>query len=151
MEEQYAIISKKIALVIGLMACLIFFTVLFISLKKTEECGTQPLYCGNSSSIINVNSDTYKGKTLFINNCAQCHNKNMKDPLTGPPLHNWREYFKDETEMWIFLKDNKAYLKTTKNKKLKQLHQGYQGIHCLNFPNLTLLDVQNITLYIRGD
>ena len=26
------------------------------------------------------------GKELFIANCASCHNKNMKDKLTGPAL-----------------------------------------------------------------
>ena len=30
--------------------------------------------------------DDKAGKTLFQNNCASCHNKNMKSDLTGPAL-----------------------------------------------------------------
>ncbi|MBI5914780.1 MAG: cytochrome c, partial [Bacteroidetes bacterium] len=31
------------------------------------------------------------GKVLFKNNCASCHNKNMKDKLTGPALGGLQE------------------------------------------------------------
>ena len=37
-----------------------------------------------------------EGNTLFKNNCASCHNKNMKDDLTGPALggveERWADY-----------------------------------------------------------
>ncbi len=147
MEERYAILAKKIALVVGLAACIIFFTVLFTQLFKKEEPDRQPFFDGQSMT--HENSDISKGKELFINNCAQCHHKNMKDRLKGPPLYNWRDYFKDENELWTYLKDNKTYLSKNKNKKLKQLLKDYQGAECMNFPSLTLQDVQNIVNYIR--
>ena len=44
--------------------------------------------------------DIEAGKTLFKNNCASCHNKNMKDKLTGPALggtqERWAAYPKED-------------------------------------------------------
>src|SRR5687768_8057057 len=45
------------------------------------------------------------GKTLFMNQCASCHNKNMKDDLTGPALggveDRWSSYSQEELYNWI--------------------------------------------------
>jgi hypothetical protein len=44
--------------------------------------------------------DIAAGKTLFKNQCASCHNKNMKDKLTGPALggvqERWAAYPKED-------------------------------------------------------
>jgi hypothetical protein len=149
MEQKYAIIAKKIALLLGLVACLICFMLFYNVISKTKEPEVS-FACGNARYSYNENSEIAKGKTLFINNCAQCHNKNMRDRLTGPPLHFWKNYFKDETEIWAFLKDSRTYLKKTKNRELKKLHKEYDGSECVNFPTLSLLDVQNILLYVNA-
>ena len=45
------------------------------------------------------------GKTIFQNQCAACHNKNMKDNLTGPALGGaearWAAYPKEDLYNWI--------------------------------------------------
>ena len=45
------------------------------------------------------------GKKLFVNNCAACHNRNMKDALTGPALSGvearWSEYPKNDLYRFI--------------------------------------------------
>ncbi len=46
-----------------------------------------------------------EGKTLFRNYCASCHNKNMKDDLTGPALggveERWADYPPEDLYRWI--------------------------------------------------
>ena len=45
------------------------------------------------------------GATIFKNVCAQCHNKNMKDDLTGPALglfeERWADYPREDLYAWI--------------------------------------------------
>ena len=71
----------------------------------------------------------------------------MKERLTGPALENWNIHIKDPNSMWLFLKDKKSYFKTHKNKKHLKQRKAY-GMDCVNFPNLTFDDVQNIISYI---
>ena len=45
------------------------------------------------------------GKALFKTNCASCHNRNMKDDLTGPALggveERWADYDREDLYKWI--------------------------------------------------
>ena len=49
--------------------------------------------------------DIEAGKVLFRNNCASCHNKNMKDDMTGPALggleERWADYPREDLYSWI--------------------------------------------------
>lgn len=46
-----------------------------------------------------------KGKDLFKNNCAACHNRDMKSNLTGPALggvqERWAAYPRSDLYQWI--------------------------------------------------
>ncbi len=46
-----------------------------------------------------------EGKGLFKEKCAQCHNKNMRDKLTGPALggaeERWADYDREDLYSWI--------------------------------------------------
>jgi mono/diheme cytochrome c family protein len=50
-------------------------------------------------------ADLAEGETLFKNNCASCHNRNMKDNLTGPALggteERWAAYPRKDLYSWI--------------------------------------------------
>ena len=45
------------------------------------------------------------GKALFKKNCASCHNKNMKDDMTGPALggaeERWADYPREDLYSWV--------------------------------------------------
>jgi hypothetical protein len=148
MEQKYAIIAKKIALFSGLVACIVCFTLLYTIVSKEKEpdvsfaCGTSQYSHGSGRSGLQT------AKMIFNNNCAQCHNKNMKEPMTGPALYFWRNHFKDETALLAFLKDSRTYIKKTKNRALKELDSEYSGVECPNFPELTPLNVKNLVQYI---
>lgn len=46
-----------------------------------------------------------KGKDLFKNNCATCHNRDMKSDLTGPALggvqERWATYPRSDLYQWV--------------------------------------------------
>ncbi|HPH17293.1 MAG TPA: cytochrome c [Haliscomenobacter sp.] len=54
---------------------------------------------------ITLSETAQKGKTIFIANCAACHNKNMRDDLTGPALggvkEKWAAYPRQDLYKWI--------------------------------------------------
>lgn len=149
MEEKFAILSKKLAITVGVVVFTIFAMFLYYWLFYKPQIEEEKVfYCGVSDSQF-LNQSKQLGKSLFTNNCAACHNKNMKDNLTGPALEDWKTFIKSENDMWVFLKDKKSYFKTHKNKAhLKQIKQ--YGMDCVNFPNLTLDDVKNIISYINA-
>jgi cytochrome c2 len=143
MEEQYAIISKKVALVCGLVAVIIFGAMIYPVFKNEPE-QSKEFRCGTFTR-----EGVSEGKTLFINNCAQCHNKNMKDKLTGPALYNWRAYCADENELHLFLSQKKISKSRELSKAYKKLKKEYAPANCMLFPNLTKEEVIDITHYIR--
>ena len=144
MEAKYAILAKRIALWSGILSFAIFLWILKTFLQEPQY--EQPLGCETSDSLPILTSDASKGKILFINNCATCHNKNMRDKLTGPALEDWRSYLKNENEMLLFLHNSKAYLKN--NKRLSKKLKEFEGTECTAFPNLNLEDVKAIIAYI---
>lgn len=144
MREKYAIMAKNIALLIGAIVFAIFIFSLIWHLKKTDE--TELLGCGTKSPVLSESGNALIGKTLLINNCATCHNKNMKDKLTGPALQDWRSYLKDEKEMLSYLNNPKSYIK--KHKLFREKLIEFETIESTAFPNLTQNDVKAIIEYI---
>ncbi|MBK8955520.1 MAG: c-type cytochrome [Saprospiraceae bacterium] len=95
--------------------------------------------------------DIEVGKDLFKNNCAACHNKNMKDALTGPPLggsaEKWATYPKEDLYKWI--RNSQAMIKAG-HPKATELWNQYKPTVMTAFPNLTDDDIESLLLYIDG-
>ena len=145
METKYALLAKRTALWSGVLAFVLFLWILKTFLQEPKD--EKPLGFGTSDSLPILTDNASKGKMLFHNNCATCHNKNMKDKLTGSALYDWRNYLKDENEMLLFLHNPKAYLK--KDKQLRRKLKELEGAECIPFPNLNLEDVKAIIAYIE--
>jgi len=101
------------------------------------------------SAINNVSAqsaDVAAGKTLFMANCASCHNP-MKDG-TGPALkdlesrHTWENH--NEILKWVH--NPVAYMAT--DPYTKGLKEKF-GSDMRAFPDLTLKDVDNIVAYVN--
>lgn len=90
------------------------------------------------------------GKTLFRNNCASCHNKNMKDNLTGPALggveERWASYPKEDLVAWIH---NSQALIGAGHPRAVELWNQFKPTAMTSFPNLTEAEVDNILAYIK--
>jgi cytochrome c2 len=148
MEEQYAIMSKKVALVCGLV-CFFVFMAMLSSVFDNKIGQSEALGCGTKSPYKSNFNSNGKGKTLFINNCAQCHNKNMKDRLTGPPLQHWRDYWADENEVFLFLSQKKLSKSRKLSTAYKKLKREYSPAICSLFHSLTKEEVIDIIHYLE--
>jgi mono/diheme cytochrome c family protein len=104
-------------------------------------------------SIGNLNSapDIEAGKTSFKNNCASCHNKNMKDALTGPALggskERWAAYPKEDLYSWI--RNSQALIKAG-HPRATELWNQFKPTVMTAFPNLTDEEIESILLYVDG-
>ena len=91
-----------------------------------------------------------KGKKLFRNNCASCHNRNMKSRLTGPALKGtedrWADHPREDLYAWV---RNSQLLASGGHPRALKLMQEYNGKVMTAFPQLTDTEIEEILYYIR--
>ena len=94
-------------------------------------------------------ADIEAGKTLFKNQCATCHNKNMKDNLTGPALggvqERWAAYPKEDLYSWI---RNSQAMISAGHPRAVELWNQWKPTVMTNF-NLTDQEMDNVLAYIQ--
>jgi mono/diheme cytochrome c family protein len=90
------------------------------------------------------------GKEIFIANCASCHNKNMKDNLTGPALggteERWAAYPRKDLYAWI---RNSQSLIASGHPRATELWAQWKPTLMNNFPALTDEQIESILLYVN--
>ena len=90
------------------------------------------------------------GKTLFMNQCASCHNKNMKDDLTGPALagleERWANYSREELYNWI---RNSQAMIASGHPRAVELWNRWKPTVMNSFPAFTDEEIESIFLYIN--
>ncbi len=91
-----------------------------------------------------VNIDA--GKTLFKNNCAACHNKDMKSKLTGPALGGVQDKWDDEADLYAWIRNSQSMINT--HPRGIELWAEWGPTVMNSFPNLTDEDIANILGYI---
>ncbi len=97
----------------------------------------------NGSQTINS-----KGKLLFKNNCAQCHNKNMRDDLTGPALAGVRQRWEGrETELYIWIRNSQQLIAAEDPYAVELFNQWSRSV-MIPFPNLSDEDITDLLAYI---
>lgn len=88
------------------------------------------------------------GKQLFKNNCASCHNKDMKTPMTGPALgntfENWSDYPKEDLYNWI---RNSQKMISEGHPRATELWSEWK-VEMAAFPNLSDKDIEAILKYV---
>ncbi len=91
-----------------------------------------------------------EGKSLFITNCASCHNKNMKDNLTGPALagteERWSAFPREDLYKWI---RNSQSMVAAGHPRATELWNKWKPTLMNNFTNLTDDQIEGILLYIN--
>ena len=89
--------------------------------------------------------DIAAGKTLFKNQCASCHNKNMKDKLTGPALggvqERWAAYPKEDLYSWI---RNSQAMINSGHPRAVELWNEWKPTIMTSFTSLTDSEIDNI-------
>lgn len=100
---------------------------------------------GEGGGTVNID----EGKTLFRNYCATCHNKNMKDNLTGPALggvqERWAEYPEEDLYKWI--RQSQAMINEG-HPKAVELWAEWKPTVMNNFLNLSDQEIDNILAYV---
>ncbi|MFZ4426861.1 MAG: c-type cytochrome [Saprospiraceae bacterium] len=93
--------------------------------------------------------DIEAGKTLFKNNCASCHNKNMKDKLTGPALggtdERWAAYPREDLYSWI---RNSQAMISAGHPRAVELWNQWKPTIMTNF-NLSDKEIEDVLAYIQ--
>lgn len=89
------------------------------------------------------------GKELFIANCATCHNKNMKDKLTGPPLAGVQAKWGDDKALYSWIRNSQAMIAAGSNPNALAIWNEYKPIQMNAFPNLTDEQIASMLLYIE--
>jgi cytochrome c2 len=96
--------------------------------------------------------DLAVGKTLFRNQCASCHNKNMKVDLTGPALggveDRWAEYPREDLFKWI---RNSQALINEGHPRGVELWNQWKPTNMQAFPNLTDEEIESLLFYINDE
>ncbi len=91
-----------------------------------------------------------EGKTLFTANCASCHNKNMKDNLTGPALggveDRWSGFPRKDLYAWV---RNSQSLIATGHPRANELWAKWKPTMMNNFPGLTDDQIESVLLYVN--
>ncbi len=95
--------------------------------------------------------DLDAGKSLFKSQCASCHNKNMKDDLTGPALGGFEERWQDYPieDLYAWIKNSQAQI-ASGHPKAVELWNEWKPTVMTSFPNLTNEDMDNILAYVSG-
>lgn len=88
------------------------------------------------------------GKDLFKANCAQCHNRNMKDNLTGPALGGTRDRWAGREELlYAWVRNSQAVI-ATGDPYAVSLYNQWNKVLMNPFPNLSDDDITSILDYV---
>ncbi len=99
---------------------------------------------------ISNGADLAKGKTTFVTYCASCHNKNMKDNLTGPALGGtvarWASFPKEDLYAWV---RNSQALISKGHPRATELWNQFKPTVMTAFPNLTNAEIDDVLAFIE--
>ncbi len=91
------------------------------------------------------------GNTLFRNQCASCHNRNMMQDMTGPALggvaERWASYPQEDLYAWI---RNSTAMVGTGHPKAVEVYNAWNKSIMPPFLNLSDDDIASLLLYIDG-
>ncbi|MGB3198401.1 MAG: cytochrome c, partial [Saprospiraceae bacterium] len=108
------------------------------------------LICLLSVAVLCAAPNLDKGKSIFKDNCGTCHNKNMKDDMTGPALggvqERWAGYPKEDLYKWI---RNSQSMVSAGHPEATKLFQKWKTTMTA-FPTLSDEDLENLLGYIEA-
>ncbi len=89
-----------------------------------------------------------EGKALFKKNCASCHNKNMKDDLTGPALGGVQERWEGRDEvLYEWIRNSQAVI-ASGDEYAVNLYNEWNKVAMQAFANLTDEQITSILMYV---
>ncbi|NJC25179.1 c-type cytochrome [Neolewinella antarctica] len=98
--------------------------------------------------------DYTKGKALWQSNvCGSCHNKNMKDPATGPALGGVQERWAGEPRehLYRWVQQSQALISSGESARAIAVWNDWKPTVMSNYTNLADEDVEHLLAYIKGE
>ena len=145
--RQLAALRILLFSLLGLLLLILYGVVQY---RFAETKVTSDPFCGVESPQQKQHPAYLKGKELFIANCASCHNKNMVDPLTGPPLRPaikaWADY--PEKDLYAFIRNSQKSVKARQPRAVKIWNE-YKPTIMPAFSGLTDQEIQALIAYIN--
>jgi mono/diheme cytochrome c family protein len=145
LRQQKKTLYAVLALLLCVLAAIVSWAMRdrdqFATVEEKPFCGTMPA----SSS-----PEFQRGKELFVANCASCHNKNMKDNLTGPALggaeDRWAAFPRKDLYEWI--RHSQRQIKSG-HPRATELWKQWQPVIMNDFSGLSDADIEAILTYTR--
>ena len=111
------------------------------------SCGT----VGSEPLFISKDIDAAIGKQIFLDNCVQCHIKNMRSDGFAPPLGGSINRFDNDTSKFkAYLNNSKEYVSLANDQHIIDLRQEYKSkfehIHEFNDD-----EIHSLLLFIDPD
>ncbi len=106
--------------------------------------------CSSFSFPLLAEPNLDEGKALFKANCAQCHNKNMKDDLTGPALGGVQERWEGREEVLYDWIRNSSAVIASGDEYAVSLYSEWSKAVMNPFPNLTDQQIESVLGFIDG-
>ena len=94
-------------------------------------------------------ADAAIGKTLFTNQCATCHNRNMKDNMTGPALGGVETRWETKAKLYAWIRNSQGVI-ASGDAYAVNLYNKFGKSQMTAFPNLKDADIDNILAYIAA-
>lgn len=92
-------------------------------------------------------ADLKVGESLFKAQCASCHNKNMKDKLTGPALGGAQERWADDKALYKWIRNSQGMI-ASGNARAVQLWGEWKPTVMTAFPNLKDEEIADILAFV---
>lgn len=119
------------------------------SIEVSEKPPTNEFFCATESIPVRegkLDELATKGKALFQENCAACHN--VDKDLTGPALQGVEDRVKDKKLLFAWIRNNAAVLKAGEP-YFSRLFKEWNQTPMSSFPNLTDEEIEQILAYTR--
>ena len=84
------------------------------------------------------------GRSLYITNCASCHN--LRYELAGPALQNVEQRWKDKALLYAFIRNSQAVI--AKDAYAKDLYNRYNKVEMTQFAWLKDEEIDQLLHYI---
>jgi cytochrome c2 len=93
--------------------------------------------------------DAAKGEALFLGQCASCHNRNMKDDLTGPALGGVQGRWENEADLYAWIRNSQAMVAKGHPRSVELWNKWNRNVMS-SFTGLTDDEIANLLAYIDG-
>jgi len=134
---------------LSLLVFLLFSISLIAQEPVVEEIAAAPV----AETASDAGGDVAKGKTLFQQNCAACHN--LKKRMTGPNLYKVEARLAEEEGLdreWLYrwIKNSPGMIKSGDPYAVK-IYNEYNQAAMTAFPTLSNADIDDILAYTAAD